>query len=297
MKGNGLYFEITENYTKDNLSEFVGKFAFIPHAFGHQYNNPGAICSDRIVGDFELIYFIGGEGYITVLEKEYVCRAGDVILITPFTKHKIQTSAETPHDNYWIHFDLYPFYMHDPFINFTIGKNGNKLNVGLSEKLLFLYRWIEEELKSGRPGSADIFNSALRQIILLVLQYCQNDSAYEKAESFQQYSREIIVINKSIDYIQNNINEKIQIADLCKQLYISESQLFKAFAKVLKMSPNHFILLCKIKKAEQMMKIEKASFKEISQTLGFSSPFYFSSVFKKFYQMSPSEYVSQLKLR
>lgn len=65
--------------------------------------------------------------------------------------------------------------------------------------------------------------------------------------------------------------------------------------KVLKLSPNQFVQLIKIKHAEQMIKTTDLSIKEVSEQLGFSSPYYFSSVFKKYYLMSPKEYVKLRK--
>jgi len=61
--------------------------------------------------------------------------------------------------------------------------------------------------------------------------------------------------------------------------------------RALKITPVQYTNLCKIKRAEQLMISTRLSFKEISDQLGFSSPYYFSSVFKRFYKKSPREYL------
>ena len=279
------------NLTNDPLSSFIKDFSFAPHSFGHQQKDASAVCDYRVIGDFELIFIIGGESYITIGQHEYICGRGDVVLIPPFTVNKIQTAPENPHDDYWVHFDLYPFYKHTDFAAALLKDSGYILKVDCFDELLSLYHQMEKEVSLQRPGSKVIVDTLFLQIIATLLRAVGNSTL--PAEGFtDKNTADISIVNKSLEYIHNNIDASIHIEDICERLHISQSYLFKAFSRIMKMPPNNYIQIYKIKRAEQLMKTTELTFKEISEQLGFTSPYYFSSVFKKYYHMSPRDYMS-----
>lgn len=294
MKHNYTFYEVPKNLISDPLTDFISELSFIPHGFGHQFNDPRAACNERITGDFELIYIIGGESYITIGQQDYKCECGDAVLIPPFTMHKIQTPAANPHDNYWIHFDVRPFYRNADFQSMLLENGRHILHAGVSRELLSLYQNLEEEVNSNKPGSMVFFKTILVQILTMMARSNKTDALNKKMRNYK-HSPETEIVNKSMEWIQSNLSQPIRIADICHQLHVSESYLFKAFDHVLGMTPNHFIQIMKIKRAEQLMKSTVYTFKEISDMLGFSSPFYFSSVFKKYYQVSPREYMKYIE--
>ncbi len=103
------------------------------------------------------------------------------------------------------------------------------------------------------------------------------------------------IVEQSLEYIRNNIEKPLHIKDICEHLFISESCFFKSFHNVLNMSPHSLILIYKMKAAEYYMKSTDFCINQISQRLGFSSPFYFSTVFKRIYGMSPRDYKNTIK--
>ncbi|OGO80701.1 MAG: hypothetical protein A2Y21_05710, partial [Clostridiales bacterium GWC2_40_7] len=274
------FIEVDKNIKNDSLSDFMNEMTFIPHAFGYQCNNPGAVCSDRITGDFELICIVGGESRITIDSTLYICSAGDAVLIPPFTMHKIQTPASNPHENYWIHFDLNPFHMQKNFITAILGDTGNKLHPGLTKELLALYQLLENEYQCERSGRMHFVSSILVQIIIEVLRL-KNSPSLTKNTIISMHPSEAEIVRKSLDFIQDNLLSPIVLANIANYLHISESYLFKSFSVIMQMPPNQFIQFVKMKKAEQLLKSTHHSIKEISEMLGFSSPYYFSNVYKK----------------
>lgn len=275
------------------MTDFIGEMTFIPHAFGYQCNDPRAVCNERITGDFELICIVGGESIITIDNKVYTCMAGDVVLIPPFAMHKIQTPASNPHENYWIHFDLYPYHLQNDFITAVLDNAGNMHRLGMSKELTLLLQLLKNEFESEASGRVMFVSTILVQIIIEVLRL-KKDHIQLGNTITSIHPGEAEIVRKSLDLIQNNVFGRIGLADICSRLHISESYLFKSFSVILKMPPNQFIQLVKIKKAEQLMKSTHYTIKEISDMLCFSSPFYFSNVYKKFYKVSPREYIRLL---
>lgn len=292
LKFSSITFIKPEYEKPDTLFDFISGFTFIPNGFGHQSNDPAVCCKDRIIGDFELIYVAGGKSYITVSEKNYTCSAGEVILIPPFTRHSIITSSTHPHDHYWLHFDVLPVYKHGEFFAALTGNEGSQVGRGFESELAHLYMALENDINRERPGYRIILHTTLLHIVTILLRRraeLSSDCSYMPI-SDKKLGTEKKMIDSCVDYIYSSMDRNIKLADLCSHLHVGESCLFKAFAKVLGISPGNFIQTLKIKRAERLIKTTDLSFKEISDMLGFSSSYHFSNVFKKHYGMSPKTY-------
>ncbi len=288
MQKKEIYI-VKNNIIEDPLSQWLKRFAFEAHAFGHQHNDKDAVCDFRVIGDFELIFVVGGQSIIPVEQKIHKLKGGDMILIPPFTRHKIDTEDSDPHDNYWIHFDVFPFYRQNEFKDMlSYGIN----NVGVqmfSETLLPLLKQMENEMIKADNGSNSYVETLLLQLIISLLRnhYDENKlSLWNKSRS----AAELDIVDRGMQFIQQNLEMPIQVKDICNHLHISESYLYKTYSKVMNLSPNYLIQLCKVKRAEQLLKTTSCSVKEISEMLCFSSQYYFSTVFKSFYGVSPRQY-------
>ncbi len=289
-----IVLKISYDMTSDPLEDYINAFDFSLNAFGEQMNNPeGSSCEDRILGDFELIYIIDGESTISIDNIEYKCSKGNMVLIPPFTKNKIFANKENPHHNYWVHFDVNPFYRHDDFIKGLVGKNNFVVNTGIVDELISLYLNLKVELEGKKPGYKVITSAILNQIVVTVIRNLAAENLdYIQGFNFgkMRHSREKVIVDRSIEFIRENIKSNCNLADLSKHLKFSEAYLYKCFAKVLKNSPAQTMNLVKVKYAEQLIKTTNLTLKEIAEEVGFSTPFYLSAVFKKFYGQSPREY-------
>lgn len=102
-------------------------------------------------------------------------------------------------------------------------------------------------------------------------------------------------IQKSIEYISENINKPITVKDICNSVNISKSVLYKSFQKHLNTSPNQYINEKKIAKAKDLIKNTEMPIKEIADFLGFSNTTYFYKLFKKVTGITPIQYKKQIK--
>lgn len=96
-----------------------------------------------------------------------------------------------------------------------------------------------------------------------------------------------------IDYIKNNLHQKLSIEQLAKLAFVSKSNFFKLFKYELGTSPNEYILLQRIKKAKELLK-ENHSIKEVAFATGFSDTNHLIKTFKTFEGMTPKNYQRNL---
>lgn len=97
------------------------------------------------------------------------------------------------------------------------------------------------------------------------------------------------VVSAMITYINDNYDEKISISDLTNTLMYSESMLNKKFKKEVGITFNEYLNRFRINKAIFYLKEKLYTVAEVSTMCGFSSPKYFSRVFKKYLGFSPTE--------
>ncbi len=101
-------------------------------------------------------------------------------------------------------------------------------------------------------------------------------------------------IRKSIAYINKNITKKITVKEISQHCGISADYLSHLFKKEIGDSLSNYILKQKLELAKTLL-WEGADSKKICSSLGFCSQSHFTSSFKKEYNITPGEYISQIK--
>lgn len=92
-------------------------------------------------------------------------------------------------------------------------------------------------------------------------------------------------------YIDLHFNRQdFQVNDLCKELKLSRSQLYRKVKALLGQSISDYIQDIRLERARQLLTEGHKSVSEIAYAVGYSSPDYFSTVFKSKYNIAPSQF-------
>lgn len=93
------------------------------------------------------------------------------------------------------------------------------------------------------------------------------------------------IIEKNLDNIDFDMNM------MARELGLSRSSLYAKFKALTGMTPNDFVLSCKLKRAATMLTAQPdLQIADISDRLGFGSPRYFTRCFKAQFEITPAEY-------
>lgn len=98
------------------------------------------------------------------------------------------------------------------------------------------------------------------------------------------------VIYEVISYIDQNYLSNISLSDLAERFYLSKEHLSRLFKKETGQNLFTYIMELKLKESKQLLKTTDMTLDDIAYHLGFSNGNYFSKVFKKNCDISPSEY-------
>lgn len=96
------------------------------------------------------------------------------------------------------------------------------------------------------------------------------------------------------DIVNKNIsNSEFSVEQLMKELSISKSKLNRKIKDLTGFSPARFILNIRMQHSKVLLKDKKANISQIAYEVGFSSQTHFSTTFKSFYGITPSDYMKQ----
>ena len=98
-------------------------------------------------------------------------------------------------------------------------------------------------------------------------------------------------IRKNVEDNMNNPNFTIDV--LCTQLNMSRTSFYNKLKALTDQAPGDYVRLIRLKRAVQLLKEQKYTITEIAEMTGFNDAKYFREVFKKHFNVSPSQYAKE----
>lgn len=99
------------------------------------------------------------------------------------------------------------------------------------------------------------------------------------------------LLNRFVKHIGDNMSDiNLSIDDIASDMCMSRSNLFRKIKQITGMGPNEYMRLARLKRAAELLQERRHSIADICMLVGFNSPSYFSSCFKKQYGCLPKDY-------
>lgn len=155
------------------------------------------------------------------------------------------------------------------------------------------FKYAQRAIRSGvyryltKPTNPRELISVLREIELKIEGGNRTVSKSEENESVEVGN---FLIRKALDYIELHYAEKIGLKTLSDALYISPNYFSDLFRRHMKVKFSDFLIEYRLKKACILLKNPEYKVSEIAEMVGFRDSTYFSTVFKKTYNLTPLEY-------
>jgi AraC family transcriptional regulator len=147
-------------------------------------------------------------------------------------------------------------------------------------RLIFLFA-------ENHPTKDMFVDMMLKELLVRIMQTESRQQLLQNTPTQQTQNRIAFIV----DYIRQNIREKLTIKQLSQKTYMSESHFYRFFKNELGISPVEFINNERIQLAAQLLQGgNQQKIQEISENCGFNSLSYFNRVFKHKYALSPSAY-------
>lgn len=163
--------------------------------------------------------------------------------------------------------------------------------VVLSDKLVRMDSNLNKMIGRKFVNMVDGYNSAMpsyfrfqEQLFDVLSDICEDYS--HKRLSRSKYE----LIKPAIEYLASNNIADVDVSELADLCYISNNYFRKLFCEYYGCLPHQYLNSLKMKRAIYLLETGDYSISDVSAMLGFATPSYFSSCFKKHYGYLPSQH-------
>lgn len=149
-----------------------------------------------------------------------------------------------------------------------------------------IYEMISEQKKGEAFNTVEYQRNLLKNLLIQI-----ERNKRERTEIVYNDSLELFLKFRKL--LEENVNYKVRVSDLCEQLNISEKQLNNSIKLYHKTTPKKYIedrILLEIKR---LLFYSTLTIKEIAYKIGFEDPTNFTKYFKARLKMLPSDYRKQ----
>lgn len=234
-----------------------------------------------------LAYVYSGEGEIILGGNRFPLRSGALFYIPPESQMKLRTQK-----NRLLHFYSILFHYgqlrwegdsiqwkHD-IKNPIYSKDVTYFEE--SPMLLDIYRNIYRVWARKGIGYEWKAKWLFQQLLDVLIQMIHHSSEHQQ--------RNVIIIEDTIDYIQNNLHRSLDRHMLAERACMSKSHFSITFKQHTGYSPSQFITRIRLDRAKQLLRETNMPIYKISEEIGYTDSFYFTRLFRKDTGMSPREF-------
>ncbi len=149
-----------------------------------------------------------------------------------------------------------------------------------------------------KPFNMDILRRSIVNLIhthqMLRLKYGRNDQLEEQVEDVRMKSPDDQLLERIMKVINQNIsNSDLSVDKIADEVGISRVHLHRKMKELTGQTPHDFIRNIRLKQAANLLASRNMNITEVMYACGFNNAASFSTIFKKFYGMSPREYMNE----
>ncbi len=149
-----------------------------------------------------------------------------------------------------------------------------------------------------KPFNMDILRRNIVNLIhtyqMLRLKFGRNDSLEEQVDEVRMKSPDDQLLERIMKVINKNIsNSDLSVDRIADEVGISRVHLHRKMKELTGQTPHDFIRNIRLKQAANLLSARNMNITEVMYACGFNNAASFSTIFKRFYGMSPREYMNE----
>lgn len=245
-----------------SMSKYEGDWNSIPHI--HHFT--------------ELFYVVSGKGNFCLRNETYPISSNDLIIVPSNTEHTERSYNASPLEYIVLGIEGITF--------MDTEKSGSRILYNYTEKkeLLNLLDLMLKEVQKKPPGYHLVCQNLLD---VLLIQIIRRQKLVPATISSTKMNRECGQIKQ---YLDSNYADNISLDTLAAMAHMNKYYLVHAFTKYAGLSPISYLNAKRLETSKKLLTSTDFSISQIAASVGFSSPSYFSQVFRKEMNMTPNEY-------
>ncbi|HZI31527.1 MAG TPA: AraC family transcriptional regulator [Candidatus Binatia bacterium] len=256
----------------------------------------------NVISPFSRLWLVlAGRAVVRHHGQQFFLEPGCMHLVPPFTAHDCSCSRRL--DHYHLHFlsrlptgvDLFSL-LDCPFqlpVSAETRKYFHRLEALYPDRKLPCYDPAREEYRSF-PVAAERDSHSLSMaswfetnglLTLLLTPFIQTAQVHEGIHA--RVTRQFLAVQ---EYIHRHIREPILLGDLARAAKLHPTYFSDRFQKLVGIRPLEYLMRYRLERAQFLLLTSRAPVKQVAYEVGIPDPAYFTRVFSRFWQVSPTQY-------
>jgi len=234
-----------------------------------------------------MLSIVEGEAQITVADRTYTARAGDVVIVNPIDVHSVRCEEEGIFYQRCVCFD--GSLVSDRAI--ADGLNSGEISVSgiytADSPFTAEIRDNFDRLFSAVSENSDALfleSVAYISLIFAALKKGSFISRTKKSDKKARFTRKVQ------EYLREHFHEQITSLDMAAALFYTHSYFCRLFREEFGVPFLEYLMMYRIARAKIMLSSDEVSVMGVAASVGIFDPSYFSKCFKRIVGVSPFEY-------
>ena len=245
-------------------AKYGGDWHSVPHTHNH----------------LELFYIVGGKGQFLIQNQLYPVNSNNLVIINPNVTHTEVSLNAQP-----LEYMVLGIEGIELATNESSNGQFNILDHFESVEISSCLRNILREMEQKNTGYEDVCQAYME---ILIIRLMRNIALAVPTESqIVSGNRQCASVKR---YIDLHFKEALTLKQLAEDAHMNKYYLSHAFKREYGISPINYMITKRIEESKYLLAETDLSMSQIAQLLGFSSPSYFSQVFRRTQAVTPVEY-------
>lgn len=276
MRSHELKVSPASDYYLHTPSTLAREIYFYPMQIGYFYYEPEYSIKRNSYDSFLLIHMVKGSCQGSVAGKPFSASKNQLVFIDCYAPH--QYGSSTPWEAAWIHFDG-P--LARAYYDLITKHNGCILtphhSTSIYQTLTMLTNLFRESKLVRESVLSEHITGMLNQLI-------------SQQQGCPDSSLKTTAIDSTTSYMNKHFKEPLSLTFLASRVALSPYYFTRIFTEETGFTPHQYLIATRMNAAKFLLKSSETSIKDIAFTCGFNSESGFCSTFKKWENMTPSQY-------
>lgn len=252
------------------------KLYLYPICSGHFFYESGYHLNRSQYVSFLLMYVVHGSSLIRFSGGEYTAAQGQAVLLDCYAPHEYGFPEDS--EILWLHFDGT---LARTYYEMITAEQGNLLTPANSYTITHNLERILELFRSSTPlKEADISIRIERMLNELLSSGTSGNSSGSRSQA----------VENALVYINEHFSEPLSLDLLARNSNLSPYYFTRIFTAETGMTPHQYLIAARLNSAKYLLRTNGMSIKEIAFSSGFNSESSFCATFKKWEDVTPSQY-------
>lgn len=251
---------------------------------------------------WEMIFCDKGELKIAAGDRELILKRGEAFIHPPCQFHNVKAHGDSSANSIILSFysDTEQLYeasdkviSTDSYVASALFSILREAKISFEDDLgkLHVARLIRKD-RAELFASEQIIQNYTELLLIHIIRQEQNTNAFPEIPHQNEKNG---LMDGIINYMHENLGNKITFSDLTKKFSVSPTTLKKLFDKTYSHGAMEHLTRMRIERSKELLRDGRYSCTDIASLCGFCSVHHFSGVFRKYEAMSPTEYIKSIK--